>query len=139
MNDLTAAIGLAQLKKIKLFNKKRNLVLKRYLEGIKDLKHLKPVFPYDLKNGSYWLFSLKTKFRDDLINFLKEKDISTAVHFVPLPLNKLYKKYKNNSLKNTMTIWKEIVSLPFFPDLEIKKINYIVECLRRFDQLISRN
>ena len=139
MNDLTAAIGLAQLKKIKLFNKKRNLVLKRYLEGIKDLKHLKPVFPYDLKNGSYWLFSLKTKFRDDLINFLKEKDISTAVHFVPLPLNKLYKKYRNNSLKNTMTIWKEIVSLPFFPDLEIKKINYIVKCLRKFDQLISRN
>ena len=73
MNDLTAAIGLAQLKKIKLFNKKRNLVLKRYLEGIKDLKHLKPVFPYDLKNGSYWLFSLKTKFRDDLLNFLKGK------------------------------------------------------------------
>lgn len=134
MNDLTAAIGLAQLKKINLFNKNRNLILKKYLNGIKDLKHIKAVFPYDLKNGSYWLFSVKTKFRDELINFLKKKNISTAVHFVPLPMNKLYKNYNNNSLKNTKNIWKEIVSLPFFPDLENKKIEHITNCLRSFDK-----
>ena len=133
MNDLTAAVGLAQLKKINLFNKNRNLILKKYLNGIKDLKYIKPVFPYDLKNGSYWLFSVKTKFRDELINFLKKKNISTAVHFVPLPMNKLYKSYNNNKLKNTKSIWKEIVSLPFFPDLESKKIEYVTKCLRSFD------
>ena len=79
------------------------MILKKYLNGIKDLKYIKPVFPYDLKNGSYWLFSVKTKFRDELINFLKNfsKSISTAVHFVPLPMNKLYKSYNNNKLKNT--------------------------------------
>ena len=134
MNDLTAAVGLAQLKKINLFNKNRNLILKKYLNGIKDLKYIKPVFPYDLKNGSYWLFSVKTKFRDELINFLKKKNISTAVHFVPLPMNKLYKSYNNNKLKNTKSIWKEIVSLPFFPDLENKKIEYVIKCLRSFDK-----
>ena len=67
-----------------------------------------------------------------MINYLKkEKNISTAVHFVPLPLNKLYKKYDNKSLKNTKKIWKEIVSFLFFPDLENKKkINYIIKCLK---------
>lgn len=134
MNDLTAAVGLAQLKKINLFNKNRNLILKKYLNGIKDLKYIKSVFPYDLKNGSYWLFSVKTKFRDELINFLKKKNISTAVHFVPLPMNKLYKSYYNNNLKNTKSIWKEIVSLPFFPDLESKKIEHVIKCLRSFDK-----
>ena len=73
MNDLTAAIGLAQLKKVNYFNKKRNLILKRYLKGIQKLHNIKPVFPHDIKNGSYWLFSVKTKFRDNLINFLKKK------------------------------------------------------------------
>jgi perosamine synthetase len=134
MNDLTAAVGLAQLKKINLFNKNRNLILKKYLNGIKDLKYINSVFPYDLKNGSYWLFSVKTKFRDELINFLKKKNISTAVHFVPLPMNKLYKSYNSNNLKNTKIIWKEIVSLPFFPDLENKKIEYVIKCLRSFDK-----
>ena len=49
MNDLTAAVGLAQLK-INLFNK-RKFDFKKYLNGIKDLKYIKPVFPHDPKNG----------------------------------------------------------------------------------------
>ena len=133
MNDLMAAIGIAQLKKINILNKKRSKILKKYLIGIKDCKNIKPVYPYVLKNSSYWLFSIKTKYRDKLINFMKLKNISTAVHFVPLPLNKIYKKY-NKNLKNAMKVWKDIVSLPFFPDLENKKINYIINCLNQFDK-----
>ena len=133
MNDLMAAIGIAQLKKINILNKKRSKILKKYLIGIKDCKNIKPVYPYVLKNSSYWLFSIKTKYRDELINFMKLKNISTAVHFVPLPLNKIYKKY-NKNLKNAMKVWKDIVSLPFFPDLENKKINYIINCLNQFDK-----
>lgn len=136
MNDLTASIGLAQLKKIKLFNAKRNKILKIYLDGIKKLKNIKPTFPYDLKKGSYWLFSIRTKYRDKLINFLKQKKISTAVHFVPLPYNSLYKKYYNGGLNNTAKVWKEIISLPFYPDLEEKKIKYIINCLTDFDRNI---
>ncbi len=138
MNDLMAAIGIAQLKKINIFNKKRNNILKKYLIGIKNCKNIKPVYPYILRNSSYWLFSIKTKYRDDLINFLKRKNISTAVHFVPLPLNEIYKKYKNN-LKNTMKVWKEIISLPFFPDLENKKIKYIINCIKQFDKKIENH
>ncbi len=137
MNDYMAAMGLAQLKKIKFFNKKRIEILKQYLKGIKNLKFIKPTYPYELKDSSYWLFSIKTKFRDELINFLKKKNISTAVHFVPLPLNKIYKKYNKGNLKNSMAIWKEIVSLPFFPDLGKKEINYIINCLKSFDKKIS--
>ena len=136
MNDLMAAIGIAQLKKINILNKKRSKILKKYLIGIKDCKNIKPVYPYALKNSSYWLFSIKVKYRDELINFMKLKNISTAVHFVPLPLNKNYKKY-NKNLKNAMKVWKKIVSLPFFPDLENKKINYIINCLNQFDKKID--
>ena len=37
----------------------------------------------------------------------------------------------------TLEIWKEIVSLPFFPDLEDKKISYIINCLKTFDKKIQ--
>ena len=136
MNDLMAAIGIAQLRKINILNKKRSKILKKYLIGIKDCKNIKPVYPYALDNSSYWLFSIKSKYRDELINFMKLKNISTAVHFVPLPLNKIYKKY-NKNLKNAMKVWQDIVSLPFFPDLENKKINYIINCLNQFDKKIN--
>ena len=134
MNDFMAAMGLAQLKKINIFNRKRKKILKRYLTGIKKLRNIQPTYPYYLPDSSYWLFSVKTKYRDDLIDYLKSKNISTAVHFVPLPLNSIYKKYNNKSLKNTLKIWKQIISLPFYPDLENKKIDYIIKCLKKFDQ-----
>lgn len=133
MNDLLASIGLAQLKKINYFNKKRIYILKKYLNGIKKCKIIKPVYPYALNKSSYWLFQVKTKYRDKLIDFLKSKNISTAVHFVPLPLHKLYKKY-NKNLDNAMKVWKEIVSLPFYPDLTNKKVDYIIKCLISFDK-----
>jgi len=138
MNDFMAAVGLEQLKKINFFNKKRIKILKKYLNGIKNLKYIKPTYPYNLKNSSYWLFSIKTKFRNELANCLKSKNISTAVHFIPLPLNKIYKKYNNKSLKNSMTIWKQILSLPFFPDLENKKIDYVIKCLKNFDNKMNK-
>jgi perosamine synthetase len=137
MNDLLASLGLAQLKKINYFNKRRIYILKKYLNGIKNCKIISPVYPYILKKSSYWLFQVKTKYRDDLIDFLKNKKISTAVHFVPLPLHKLYKKY-NKNLDNAMKVWKEIVSLPFFPDLTNKKIDYIIKCLVSFDKKYLR-
>ena len=135
MNDFMASVGLVQLKKINKLNKRRNLILKKYLKGIKNLKFITPTYPYFLQKGSYWLFSINTDYRDKLIEYLKNKNISTAVHFVPLPLNKLYKKYSNNNkTKNAFQIWKKIVSLPFFPDLKDKEINYVIKCLKDFDK-----
>lgn len=133
MNDLMASIGISQLAKLKKFNLQREKILVKYLNGISNLKSFKPTFPYILRNSSYWLFSIRTKKRDQLVSFLRKKNISTAVHFVPLPLNKLYKKYKSN-IKNSLKIWKEIVSLPFFPDLDDKKIDYIIKNLEIFDR-----
>ena len=133
MNDLMASIGISQFRKLKKFNLRRKKILEKYLNGISNLKSLKPTFPYILKDSSYWLFSIRTKKRDQLVNFLRKKNISTAVHFVPLPLNKLYKKYKSN-VRNSLKVWKEIVSLPFFPDLDNKKLDYIIKCLKLFDE-----
>ncbi|MDB9761146.1 DegT/DnrJ/EryC1/StrS family aminotransferase [Pelagibacteraceae bacterium] len=136
MNDLMASIGLIQLKKINQLNDKRANILKKYLIGIKNCKYIKPLYPYDLKDSSYWLFAVKTKFRNELIDYLKIKNISTAVHFVPLPLNKLYKKYKSK-IPNSMIIWKQMVSLPFFPDLKEKEIDYIIKNLNKFDKKLQ--
>ena len=134
MNDLMASIGLAQLKKLNWINSKRSLILKRYLKGIKKCVNISPTFPYKLKNSSYWLFSVKCKKRDKLVNFLKKRGISTGVHFIPLPLHPLYRKY-NSKIKNSLKIWKEIVSLPFFPELNNNQIDYVIKSLCQFDYL----
>jgi perosamine synthetase len=137
MNDLMASIGLSQLKKLNWINVRRAIILKKYLKGIEKCQNISPTFPYKLKKSSYWLFSVKCKKRDKLIQFLKKKGIATGVHFMPLPLHPLYKKY-NKNIKNSLIVWKEIVSLPFFPELKDSQIKFIIKSLCEFDKSFSR-
>lgn len=74
MNDVMAAIGLAQLKKLDHMNRTRSSLIRRYLDNIDNSK-LEPLLPYDnLEEGSYWLFGVRTERRDDLIRHLKKRE-----------------------------------------------------------------
>jgi len=139
MNDLMASMGIAQFKQLKQFNDKRKILIKRYLEGIKNCKGIIPAFPYSLKQSSYWMFSIRCAKRDHLSNYLEKKGISTGVHLVPLPLQPLYKKFKSNTPVALKT-WKELLTLPLFPDLKLKEVDYIISQVVKFDELfLSRN
>ena len=120
MNDLMAAIGIVQLKKLNSFNLKRNSGIKKYLNGIKNCKNIKPYFTKKINGIAYWMFAVRLKKRDKLISFLKERGIATSVYWIPVPLHPLYKKYKSQ-IPVTKRVWKELVTLPLFSDIKIKE------------------
>ena len=132
MNNLLASIGISQLKKLNSLNRKRIIILKKYLSGIKNCKNISLAFPYKLEKSSYYFFSLRTKKRDEFVDFLRSKRISSGVHLMPLPLHPLYKKY-NKNVSTSLKVWKELISLPFFPDIKMKQVEYIIRAIREFD------
>ena len=131
MNDLEASIGRVQLKKLSFLNNSRIKFLKKYLTNLKKCKNLIPTFPYDLNKSSYWMFSIRSKKRDELISYLKKYNISTSVHLMPLPLHPLYKKFKSK-IPTALKVWKELVTLPLHPHLKNKEIEFINRKLREF-------
>jgi perosamine synthetase len=132
MNDVMAAIGLAQLKKLDRLNARRREIIKMYLDGIKDLKNIKPIFPYSIDdNEAYWYFGIRCARRDELIIHLKRKGIATGVHFYPLPLQPLFKPY-DNGCPIAKEIWQTFITLPSHADLTEEEVNYILESLRSF-------
>lgn len=133
MNDLMAAIGSVQLKKLNSFNLKRNNALKKYLVGIKNCKTIKCYFDTKIKNIAYWMFAVRSKKRDKLISFLKSRGIATSVYWIPVPMHPLYKKFKSQ-IPTTKKIWKELVTLPLFSDIKLNEINYIINSLKEFDK-----
>ena len=138
MTDLMAIIGMVQLKKLKYFNRRRSEIIKNYIKSLKDCKFLRPAFPYSFNNSSYWMFTLRCKKRDELIEYLKSKNIATTVYIKPLPLHPLYKKYKfkiNNSLK----IWKELVTIPTYPNMNKKQLNHVIKHVKIFDQKFAND
>jgi perosamine synthetase len=131
MNDLEASIGRVQLKKLSFLNNSRIKFLRKYLSNLKKCKDLIPTFPYNLDKSSYWMFSIRSKNRDNLITYLKKNNISTSVHLMPLPLHPLYKKFKSK-IPTALKVWKELITLPLHPHLKDKEINYINRKLREY-------
>jgi perosamine synthetase len=133
MNDLMAAIGLAQLKKLDWMNEQRRTLIRRYLDGIQDCQQIQPLYPYDLENGVYWIFGVRCARRDELIVHLKQRGIATGVHFMPLPLHPLFKQYQADT-PTALNLWQTMITLPLFPDLTEEEVDYVVQALRDFDQ-----
>ena len=130
--DLMASIGLVQLRKLRYFNKTRLNIIKFYTKKLKNSKNFYPAFPYTFTNSSYWMFTLRCKKRDKLINYLKSKKIATTVYIKPLPLHPLYKRFKSK-IKNSLQIWKELVTIPTYPNMTKKQLLYVVDNLKKFD------
>ncbi|MBE8597238.1 DegT/DnrJ/EryC1/StrS family aminotransferase [Xenorhabdus sp. BG5] len=143
MPDICAAIGIHQLKKIDLFQRKREKMAKFYDEELKDLPLILPTKPFGPDNQHAWhLYPIRLKdevkiSRDDFIIKMAEKNIGCSVHFIPL--------HKHPVWKNTYSLCEEnfpvaeknfhkIISIPLYTkmtrDDQIRVINAIKEILK---------
>jgi len=125
MDDISASIGLEQLKKLNIMNKKRQIIAKKYHDEI----NLENKMPFD-KQSSYHLYWIRVKNRNKFIKEMDRNGIEVGIHYKPVHL---LKQYKNGVfLKNTESVWKEIVSLPIHPELTISQVNYIIKKVNNF-------
>ncbi len=133
MNDLSASIGLAQLKKLDWMNSRRSHCIQRYMDGIKNLTYIKPLLPYNPENYVYWIFGVRCEKRDELIIHLKSMGIASGVHYMPLTMHPLFKKY-NDKCPIAKNIFKTFTTLPLFAEMADDEVDYVVEALQRFDK-----
>lgn len=136
MTDFQAALGYFQLKRYKKNLQRRHEIAKRYIENFKNnlkINHM----PYS-KSCSFFIFQIFTKKRDSLIKHLKEKKIQFSIHYAN-PLNNMtfYKrKYnlKNKSFNNAINYGQTSISLPNYPKLKNKEVDYICKIINTFSK-----
>ena len=125
MNELSAAIGLVQLQKIKKMNNKRKSIAKIYDKELNASKKIP--FTSTCVYHLYWICVRDRKiFRKKLL----EKGIETGTHYKRIHQMSLYKK--SVKLPLTEKIAKEIVTIPIHPNLTESQIDYIVKTVNRF-------
>lgn len=135
MNDLMAAVGRAQLKKLDSMNQKRSQIISEYIRGIEWGGAYEPLVPYGLEGSVYWLFGIRTPDRDKLIYFLKERGIATGVHFMPLPMHPLFEKHLE-PIPVSREVWQTFVTLPLFPDLTDEEVAYVIQALNEYQKAL---
>jgi len=140
MPDISASIGLSQLKRYDDILGKRKKLFKSYIDILKkNNRFILPQYQSEIKESSYHLFLLRIKGinekrRDDIINEMAEKGISCNVHFIPLAMHPFYKSigYNIKDYPYTYSMYENEISLPLYSTMEQDKIGYICEKLVEF-------
>ena len=98
MNELEASLGITQLKRIKKFIKKRNLIAKRYMKLLKNLPlQLPTIKKYNYSTFHLFVVRLKSNLikeysYDKFFNKIRKSGIGINLHYLPIHLQPYFKK-----------------------------------------------
>ncbi|TSC64435.1 MAG: glutamine--scyllo-inositol transaminase [Microgenomates group bacterium Gr01-1014_93] len=141
LDSLQAAVLRVKLKFLDEWNMKRARNAKLYNQGLKGLPVTAPPVNPD-STHIYHLYVIRTKSRDKLASFLKEKGINTGIHYpIPIHLQEAYRNlgYTKGDFPITEMLAKEILSLPMYPELTGKQIKLVTDSIKNFFQTYGNN
>lgn len=127
-DDVTASIGIEQLKKIDWINENRQRVIDKYNKGL------------NISNKGLHLYPVLVSDRNKFIDYMKEKGIQCSVHFLPLHKMTAYKETEivgDISLPKTEYFGERLVSLPLFPQMTDEEIQYVIDCANETGLIIK--
>lgn len=127
LDTLQAAILLAKLDLFEDENKKRNDIAQKYSQALKSFVAV-PELPQNYRSA--WAqYSILTPYRDELVKYLKESEIPTAIYYPkPLHLQEAFKDlgYHEGDFPVSEKLSKQILSLPFSAYLTEEEQNLII-------------
>ena len=129
-NDIQAAIGIEQLKKVNNFINRRKEIHKKYVESLKDLDWIKLPDVPKYANSSYYMFHVQVKGRDKFAKYLRKKEIYTTFRYYPLHWVDFY-EYKDK-LPNTEYAANHTLCLPLHQNLTNKEVHYIIDTIKKW-------
>lgn len=116
MNDIAAAIGLEQLKKLPAMTIRRNEIVSLYNKNL-GMDH----------TGNH-LYPILVSNRERFISLMADAGIQCSIHFKPLHLEPAYNKYWDGKpLPNAEYLGERLVSLPLFPQMTDEEVNYVAD------------
>jgi dTDP-4-amino-4,6-dideoxygalactose transaminase len=133
LDPLQAAVLRVKLKHLDAWNERRQVIAARYLKELAGLDGLRlPVVPAG-RTSSWHLFVVRTPRRDALRTHLEADGIGTIIHYpIPPHLQQAYPDAGSDSLRETETAAREVLSLPIGPHFSAEAIGHVIESVRRF-------
>lgn len=130
MNDYAAALGLANLTNFSIRLKNRDQFAGEYRKSLADFDGIS-LFdsPHD-RQSAHWLFGFHVERRDDFIASLKSKGIATSVIHQRIDRNSVFGELRTD-LPNQELFDQSQIHIPLHDDLNMEKIGYIVDCIRK--------
>ena len=130
MNDIMAAIGLVQLKKLPSFLARKDELVDRYNAALAEVSWIERPGVEAHGKAAYWLYIVKVPNRDTFMQYLQDAGITTGVHFMPMHMHPLYKQDAKTPVADE--VWEHIVTLPLHPLMTDEEQNYVIDTIKAF-------
>jgi len=133
MNDITAVIGLAQLKVLDEHNLMRRRIAERYNQAFRKVDWLEiPVEKNYTKSAWHnYVIKVKNNRRNEINEVLASKGISTGVHYEPVHHHKVFGGIKAN-VPVTEKVWTELLTLPLYPGMSDGECQEVISGIVNF-------
>jgi dTDP-4-amino-4,6-dideoxygalactose transaminase len=134
--EIQAAILCLYLYSIKKEILKRRSLYNYYYKNILKMNlsnYIRIIKSDDNSDPAPHLLVIKSRNRNQLKRFLETQNIKTFIHY-PFTIDEIsaFDNMKFNNFPEATKMSKEILSLPFHPDLTKKQINYILDKINKF-------
>jgi perosamine synthetase len=130
MSNISAAVGLVQLKKFEAMNRRKISVAQRYDAAFKGIANLTLLRDDGYKDIGLFVYILKIKKeRNELMDHLARNGVGSGIHYIPSHIFSFYKK-EGFHLPVTEKIYDEIISLPLFPDITDVQVEHVIESVK---------
>ena len=137
LDEIRSGLGISQLRKLTILNKKRLAAFLYYNKGLKNIPGLIIPNEKNFKNNSCHLYIIRITTnakisRDRLFYDLQKNGIGSSVHYKPLHEFTLFRKkgISRDSLSVSKRIYNEILSLPMYPQLTRSKQDLVINTIR---------
>jgi dTDP-4-amino-4,6-dideoxygalactose transaminase len=137
MTEISAALGILQLKKLLPANRKRKILTDLYMRKLKDVKGLSLPFENYPRQSSYHLFPIllnQRVNREKFMELLKKEGIQSSIHYPPIHTFSYYRRIpgiKKAKLPITEYVGAHEVTLPLHPLLKKEDVLFICDRIKR--------
>ncbi len=134
MNDIQAAMGVVQLKRLAGFIGKRRQLVSRYNDAFEDLP-LKFVREADSDCAAWHLYVIElpsASSRQEIYDTLIAKGIGVNVHYIPVHIQPYYQQqgFNEGDFPKAEHYYKGALTLPLYPDLTEFEQDFVIASLR---------
>lgn len=132
MSNINAAIGCEQLKKLDRFIARRREICHQYVEELSSVSEISIIeMDYDVIAPFMFPCLILNGQRDRLREYLVNKDIETAISYIP---SNKFTLFKNVNMPVTDKIYNEILCLPLHFEISDDDVREVCACIRKFYQ-----
>lgn len=132
LDEFQAAVLRVKLRHVREWNKRRNWIAERYIDGLKGLPLQLPVSKPE-NYHIYHQFTVRLEQRDQLAAKLSARGIGSKV-FYPSPLHLEYAYtslgYKRGDFPEAEKAAAQVLSLPMFPELTDEEVQVVIAAVR---------